>query len=134
LIGIGLFSAVSGYGYEIGTPTRMEAGFFPFALGVIAILLGATIALTGLRQAEAIEMPEWRPFLTIIAAIAAFGLLTGPLGYLPGVAAAVFIATFANQKLNIPGALVLTAVVSFGIWLIFTLGLRLSTPAIRGFY
>jgi hypothetical protein len=123
-----------GYGYKIGTPTQMGAGFFPFALGTISIILGSVIAIGGLRQTEAVGKPEWRAAVAILAAIAAFALLTGPFGYLPGVAAAVFIATFGNQKVHVPGAVVLTAVVCVGVWAIFSLGLRLSTPAIRGIY
>src|SRR5262249_25632071 len=73
-------------GYSMGTPARMGPAFFPFWLGTILFLLGVWIAVVGIRtpggDAGKLEKWHWKPLLTVLAAIVAFGLLLKIIGML----------------------------------------------------
>lgn len=59
----GLIFVISATGYGIGSPTRMGPGFFPGALGILAMLLGLGIAIKGLRttgEMPVVHIARWR--------------------------------------------------------------------------
>src|SRR3546814_3566376 len=96
---IGTYALVMAPSYGIGTPTNMGSGFFPMALGIIGIVTGLGIAVPALfRAGGAVEKIEWRPLTAVIAAIAAFAVVTAWIGYLPGAAAATGLAALADRK------------------------------------
>ena len=46
-------------GYAMGTPARMGPAYFPFWLGVILFVLGAVIAIGGLREKGQAVATSW---------------------------------------------------------------------------
>ncbi len=102
---IGLTAAYVGYGYRIGTPSRMGPGFFPLAVGLLLAFTGVLIALSargdsvssGGSPGHGHGMPDVRGALCIIASVLAFLLLGVYGGLVPATFAIVFISALGDR-------------------------------------
>ena len=99
----GLIAVFIGWGYGFGTLSALGSGAMPILaggglciLGVLQLLRTSAAHQAGERLAGAFPRSELRPLLVILAAIFAFGLLIGPLGLIPALAALSGIAWFAE--------------------------------------
>jgi len=77
----GLCAVLVGRDYPMGTALRMGAGYFPFALGALLLLLGALICIKSLVVAgEKLEPIGWRALLLVLMAIGAFAVAVDSIG------------------------------------------------------
>lgn len=129
LIGTGLAFYLAGQGLDMGTARRMGPGFLPAAAAIIVAGLGALIVLGGLRRHVDAEAPALRQTLLILAGIVAFALLVPRAGLMPAVAAAVFVAAFADPRHTVLTAALLAVGAAVGAWVVFVFGLSLQVPA-----
>lgn len=130
---VGAAAFYRSFAYGIGTISEMQAGFFPMVLSAIAVLLGIVIAIGGLlRPSEPGEAIAWRPLVAVLGGIGAFALLLRPLGLGPAVAAAAAIAALGDRQNRLLNLLVLGLVLAIACWLIFSVGLKLPLPLVRG--
>lgn len=131
---IGLFFLVDAVStLDLGTPRRMGPGAFPMLAGLILTILAFVSVLKTFHHAAAHGKADARSVAAVIASIIAFVLATPALGVLPGAALCVFLASYAVPKLAIRRRAGLTAAVTFGIWLLFIVALRLPFEAVKGF-
>lgn len=131
---LGLAFVIGASGYGIGSPTRMGPGFFPGALGILAVLLGLSIALKGLRTAgNGLPVVHWRALIAVVVGVSAFALLVEHAGMIPATFLSILIFSFGKRDPGRP-VVVLTLAASVAIitWLIFVVGLGLPTSGIRG--
>jgi hypothetical protein len=133
----GLFAAVNGPRYTLGTLMHMGPGFLPTTLGVILALLGMVIAGTAATTAEGEdegilpEHPQWFGWACILAGPLAF-ILFGKLGgMIPGTFACVFLSAFGDRTSTLRGAAVLATVVTFFGVLLFHYVLKIPMPILR---
>jgi len=125
-IAFGLFFALQSLGLDIGTAFRMGPGFFPLALAVVLILLGAVIVGQALRvEGEAIGKIAWRGLLLILPAPIFFGLTVRGLGFVPAIFITALIASFASIKMTLVQALLISAVLTVFSTLVFVEALGL---------
>ena len=132
---IGLSAVSQGFNYEVGSLTRMGAGFFPVALGVILMLLGIVVAC-GARRKAANEAgaeaehaaPEWRGWIAILASIVAFVVLGKYGGLLPASFAIVFISALGDRENTVKSALILASAISAICVVVFWWALQLQFP------
>jgi hypothetical protein len=133
---IGLFFFIQSFSYGIGTAARMQAGYFPMALGAFTTFVGISIMAPALKRGSGSKAPftriAWRPLIAVLAGLAAFALLVGPFGLIPAVFAAVLLAALGDSGSRPVGIIGLVLFVSVGIWLIFSVGLGVTTPPFRG--
>ena len=131
---IGLLAAVyAATHYDVGSIGRLGPGVFP-------ILLGASMAVTGLailiRSAfAAVEEPikiEWRNAIVIISSIVAFALLLRPAGIVPASAVTIFLSTLADGSMTLARRLLLSAILTVAVVLIFKTGFGMRVPLITG--
>jgi len=128
LVLIGLAFSINALQYGVGSALRMGAGFFPVALGLFCVVLGVTLALSGLHRADKIDPVAWRSIAAVTAGLAAFALLVNVAGLIPALAFAVVLAALGDKANNlrcIAGLVVFCCVMA---WLIFVVGL--GSPAI----
>jgi hypothetical protein len=136
---IGLGAAIQGRTYSIGTLTQMGAGFFPVALGVVLIVLGALIAGNARRTApedglpaeRSLHMPvklEWRGWLCILAGIAAFVVLGQWGGLLIATFAITFISALGDRDNTWLSAFVLASIMALIAVMVFWWALQLQIP------
>jgi len=80
-IAIGLGALLMARHYAFGSTARMGPGYFPRILGILLIVLGAIIALRGVRiQGDAIPAWRWRPTIVVLGAVVIYGIIIGWLG------------------------------------------------------
>jgi len=133
LVAIGVFAALyASSNYQVGTVAHMGPGFFPAALGWILAAVGAVIVLIAFRAPiHALKPPpfELRPFLSVVFAVAVFGLLVERLGLIPTTIVTVAVASVAERSFRLRKALILGVILAVLAWLIFTVGLQMTLPA-----
>jgi hypothetical protein len=129
-IAIGGFAVWEASGYTIGELSRMGPGYFPVALGVVMIGLGAALIFEGRRaDAEPAENPAWRTLIAVLTGIGAFALLLERTGLVPASVALVLLAALAEPQYR-PGQTVLLALAISAISvLVFTVLIGLPLPA-----
>jgi len=138
LLGAGVI--YKGASYGVGTLTQMGAGYIPVVLGVLLIILGASLGLTARLSTQAmasdLQVPgahgplrvEWRGWLCIIGGVCAFVLLGVYGGLVPAAFAAVFIAALGDRKNTAKDAALLAAAMTVAGALIFRIGLNMQLP------
>jgi hypothetical protein len=131
---IGLFTVVVGRHYQLGTLTRMGPGYFPVALGVVLIGIGAMIALTarmgGGAEAgeEVVRWPDPRGAVCILLGVVAFIVLGEHGGLVPATFASVFISALGDRSGTLKSSLILAAGVTLVGVLVFSYGLQVQFP------
>ena len=124
--------AVGATNYSMGTSARPGAGYFPLILGVLTAILGAIILFKALtietEGGDPIGAIAWRPLIVIVAAIAVFGMALPRLGMIITVPILIFITSIAGDEFHWKGVLINAIVLTFGAWVIFIWGLKLTIP------
>jgi hypothetical protein len=134
----GLFAALNGPRYTLGSLMHMGPGFLPTTLGVILAILGIVIAGSAATAKEGEdeegilpEHPQWFGWGCILAgplAFIAFGKLGGMI---PGTFMCVFVAALGDRDATWRGAAILAAVVTFFGVLLFHYLLKIPMPVLR---
>lgn len=128
---VGALFLAGSFNMRVGSVMSMGPGYFPLACSIIVILLGLWIALSGLSSTEAIGKPEWAPALSVLGAVAAFGLLLGPFGLIPAVAAGSLISSLGDRTSKPVEAVLLAVGTAVATWLVFRVGLGLQMPGLK---
>lgn len=119
-------------GYTMGTPARMGPGFFPFYLGVILMLLGIVVLVSGLKVHQGddgkIEKFHWKPILFVLGSVVVFGILLKPLGMLLDGVILVLGASLGSYEFRPKQAVILGIALSIFCALVFVAGLKLPIP------
>jgi hypothetical protein len=120
-------------GYSMGTPARMGPAFFPFWLGMILVLLGVIIAVTGYRARGGTDSGfprfHWIPILYVLGAVILFGMILRPVGMLLAGIILVFIASYGNpEKVSVRATAFLAVGLVTFCALVFAWGLKLPIP------
>jgi Tripartite tricarboxylate transporter TctB family len=135
----GLFAAVNGPRYALGTLMHMGPGFMPTALGVILVLLGITIAVNAATATEGEaaeegilpEHPQWLAWACILASPLAFIVFGKFGGMIPGTFMCVFVAALGDRDATWRGVTILASVVTlFGV-LLFHYLLKIPMPVLK---
>lgn len=130
-IATGLLFAVLSQQYQMGTASRMGPGWFPTALGIILVILGA-ITLTGSLSKSAgeaeLEPVGWREIGLILGAVALFAGLLTHLGMVLSATILILIAAIASHEFRLKETLISIAVLLVMSYLVFAKGLELQFP------
>jgi len=135
----GLMFIVTGIGfawgattYSFGQSARPGPGYFPFGLGVILAALGALVLFKALtietEGGEPVGKFAWKPILIILASIILFGIILPRFGLIISLPILVFLSSLAGDEFHWGEALVNSAILTLGSWLIFIVGLNLTIP------
>jgi hypothetical protein len=135
----GLFIALKGTTYRLGTLMHMGPGFLPTALGVLLCLLGIVIvggALVPSEEGDANpakerilpENPQWWAWFCILMSPVLFIVFGSEFGMIPGTFACVFIAALGDKKATWKSTFILASVVTaFGV-VLFSYFLQVPMP------
>lgn len=118
--------------YSFGSSARPGPGYFPFGLGVILAALGAFTVFEAVTletdDGEPVGAFAWKPLITILASVFAFGVLLPRLGMALTIPILVFVSSLAGDTFKWRDALINSVVLTVGSWIIFILGLKLVIP------
>jgi hypothetical protein len=128
-VAVGIAALVLSHSYEIGTAARMGPGYFPRALGILLVVLGAVLTLRGFRSATD-ERPHWRfrPLLIVLVSVGVFSLTASRLGVVVAGLLLVFIASMASPEFRWREALASAVICGLAAAALFVYGLRLPLP------
>ena len=131
-IGIGAGFAIQATTYNMGSAARMGPGYFPFWLGVVLALIGASVLISALSTKTAetrVSRFDFKILLLVIGSVTLYGVALRPLGLYVSLILLVVISSLASHEFNWKVAianalfLVLFSYVAFirGLGLIFPL-------------
>lgn len=124
--------AIGALNYGFGTSASPGAGFFPFGLGVVLVLLGIMVLFKALtietEDGEPIGTFAWRPLLVIIGSVLVFGALLPRLGMVISLPLLVMSSAYASEEHTWVGSAVNAAVLTAMSYLVFIVGLKLTIP------
>jgi hypothetical protein len=125
------FSINAWMNFDAGTAARVGPAYFPIALGVVLVCLGAIVVFQSLgKESSPIGRISWRGlFFTLIAAVS-FGVSVEALGFVPSLALSVLLSAYASSKMRLLVALLLTVGLTCFCLLIFKVGLGLPLEPI----
>ncbi|MFM0512172.1 tripartite tricarboxylate transporter TctB family protein [Paraburkholderia sp. RL17-373-BIF-A] len=142
----GAGAAQQGITYSMGTLAAPGPGLFPGALGVLLMLVGLSIAVTGRRTPAAVSaaagaltaadaaslepalQPEWRGWFCIVLSIIAFIVLGSHGGLVPASFAVAFIAALGDRDNTLLSACVLGVAMAVVSVVVFWWLLQLQLP------
>ncbi|GAC1332104.1 MAG: tripartite tricarboxylate transporter TctB family protein [Beijerinckiaceae bacterium] len=135
LVLVGLGTMYQSSRYEVGSLSEIGPGFFPMVMGVILLLCGIAVAVSGGTETAAddhdealLAHPEWRAWLCILGGVLSFILLAQNAGLLPATFACVFISAQGDRSMKLKNAFILASAISiFGV-LLFHYGLKIQLP------
>ena len=134
LFGGGVLFTLGALQYSLGTNRVMGPGFFPLVVGIALTALAGIhligVALRRRRDGGVSEPLHWRPVLSVIAGLGAFGVTIGSFGLLPATAITVGIAAAGSREARLRSTLFLVAGCVVGAWIVFKLGLNVTIPSI----
>ena len=134
LIAIGAAALLIAREYRFGSTLRMGPGFFPVILGGILVVFGVCIAAIGIRRGEKIQGHlSLRALILLPFSLILFGLLMELAGFVPAMAALVFVAAASGKEFKFVEVLALTVFLTLASMAVFIWGLGLPYPLIKGF-
>jgi len=134
LIAIGAAAMLIAREYRFGSTLRMGPGFFPVILGGILVVFGVCIAAIGIRRGEKIQGHlSLRALILLPFSLILFGLLMELAGFVPAMAALVFVAAASGKEFKFVEVLALTVFLTLASMAVFIWGLGLPYPLIKGF-
>jgi hypothetical protein len=129
---VGLAFAAGALQYSMGKPARPGPGYFPLILSLLLAGLGVIVVLRSLRvHAEGgnpIGGIAWRPLAVVIGSILVFALALPTLGLLLSGPLLIVLVSLAGREFSWKGALLNSAILTAGSWVVFIWGLGLTIP------
>ena len=137
LTALGVYAAVKGQSYGLGTLSQPGAGFFPFWASVLMVGCSAAIAARALVRmrasgARAGERPlpetNWRKVWLCIAALLVYTTLLAWFGF--GISTFVVMLGLSrlDRRTTWREAIVIAVLGAAGFWLVFSYALNVSFP------
>ena len=125
----GIVALVVSSGYRMGTAARMGPGYFPRGLGVLLVVLGAVVALRGMRsKGESIPAFVLRPLIFVLGTVVIFGLVIPWTGVVLGTVFLIFVSSIASHEFRWRDALISGILLAVAAVLVFIVGLQLQLP------
>ncbi len=129
---VGVVFAVGAGNYSLGSSARPGPGYFPLLLSIIMAILGAIVLFKSLtietEGGDKIGAFAWKPLTVIVVAIAVFGALLPRLGMVVTIPILIVITSLAGDEFGWKGVAANSVVLTFGSWVIFVWGLKLTIP------
>ena len=129
---VGLAFAWGATSYNFGASARPGPGYFPFGLGILLGLLGATVLFKALtietEGGDPVGAFAWKPLGFIVGTVAVFGWSLPHLGMFVALPILVVVAALAGDEFHWGEVLFNAAVLTAGSWVIFIWGLNLTIP------
>ena len=130
--GTGAGALLMARNYPFGTTLKMGPGYFPVALSGILILFGIYVMIRGLRTNEKIQ-GNWsiRALIILPLSVVVFGILMELTGFVPALAALVFLSAASGREFKFVEVLLLTLFLGGLSVALFIWGLGLPYPLIK---
>ncbi|MGZ8981857.1 MAG: tripartite tricarboxylate transporter TctB family protein [Burkholderiaceae bacterium] len=137
-IAFGLFFAGFARQYDLGTAARMGPAYFPTMLGLLLVLIGATISFKAFRSnAEhadgAVDKFHFKPLILVLGGVVLFALLLRPGGLIVALVALIVISSLGSGEFKLKEVLPLAIGLCLLVLAVFIWGLGLTIPVLPAF-
>jgi hypothetical protein len=130
LIAVALAGTAATWKLRVGSGANMGPGYMPRAIAIGIAGFGIYFVVSALlRPFQAIEPPQPRSALSILASVAVFGVLAPTMGLFLATAATVIVAGVASRETRFIENFLFAVVMAAGAVLLFIKGLSLPVPA-----
>ncbi|HEX6004118.1 MAG TPA: tripartite tricarboxylate transporter TctB family protein [Burkholderiales bacterium] len=128
-IGFGVLAIVVSRDYPMGSAMRMGPGYFPTHVGALLVLIGAVVSGLSFKiPGGRVTRFAWRPIMLLSVAFAVFGWGMDHIGFVPSLAALVFLCALGGRRFRLLEVIILMIImVAFGVG-VFVYGLELPYP------
>ncbi len=95
--------AVQATQYSMGSAARMGPGYFPFWLGIVLALMGATVLMSALSpraETTTVSRYDFRILFLVVGSVFLYGFALRYLGLYLSVFMLVVISSFASHEFN----------------------------------
>lgn len=126
--GFGAFFAIAGSQYKFGTAAKMGPAYFPIALGLLLVMLGIVIAISGVSAnatSGKVDRFAWPTLLLILGPVVLFGLLLSKLGLVLCLVMLIAISSFASHEFSWKGMAANAAILIALCMFVFVYALKL---------
>ena len=128
-IGFGALAIFVAQDYPFGTASRMGPGYFPTWIGIILVVLGGFISLSGFKNiGEGVSKFAWKPMILLALAFSIFGWGIDHIGFVPAMVAMIVLSAAAGQDFRPKEVVLVTIGLIIGSWALFIKGLDLPFP------
>jgi hypothetical protein len=123
--------------YSLGTLMHMGPGMFPFILGILLVIVGILIFISGLmtplEEGERIlpASMEWRGWACILAGPLLFILFGEFFGMAAATFMCVFVSALGDRTATVKGSALLAAYITIGGGFLFSYLLKVPFPLFR---
>ena len=133
-VGFGAAALWFGRHLAMGTAVRMGPGYVPHMLAYIMIGLGVIISIVALvtANAEAVDVPKWKPITLVTIGIFVFAALFERTGMFPALVALILIASAGGEEFKLTEVLGNIVVLTILCILVFKVGLSMNISIING--
>jgi hypothetical protein len=119
--------------YRFGSALRMGPGFFPTVLSWVLVAFGIGIMAFGFcRRQRAAGHVSARALILIPLSLILFGILMQVAGFVPSLAALIFVSAAAGREFELKEIVLLTVALTAAAVAVFIWGLELPYPLIKG--
>ncbi len=133
LLAVGVWFFVRALRLSIGSATAMGPGYYPvLASGSLILLSLIIIGLSFFRPAT-LPQAQWRPLVSICAAILTFALTMDYFGLMPAIFCTVLVAALADKRSRPLSAVILGLLLCVGAYIIFIKLLGMPMRPFKGF-
>jgi hypothetical protein len=126
---LGIAAIAVGARYNLGTAARMGPGYFPRILGILLVVLGAIIALRGIKiPGPPVPAWKWRPTLVVLGSVVLFGLMVAKIGVAISTVVLIVASSAASHEFRAKEAIIAGVLLSALAVGVFVVGLNLQLP------
>ena len=128
----GAFAALVARKYSMGTAEDIGAGYFPFWLAALLVVLGSVLCLTSLAPRAArteIGRIDLKATAWIVGSVVLFGFSLAHLGVVLSVLPLVIVSSMGSHEFTWKGTVASALILAALVYLVFVQGLHLQFPA-----
>ena len=128
-VAIGAFAVAVAFNYPMGTAARMGPGYFPRALGLLLMILGAASVFRSFREkGEPIARWKFRPIVITLGSTVIFGLILQYVGLALSTVFLVFASSAASHEFRPWEALIVGLFMAVLCTAVFVYGINVQMP------
>lgn len=128
-MGFGAVALYFSQPYSVGVASRMGPGYFPRALGILLVSLGALLSLLSFRSSRESKIAwRWRPLLVVLLSVCIFPWVMEVLGLIVTSVLLVFISSMAGDEFRWKEALISGVILGIAATAVFVHGLAIPLP------
>jgi len=135
LAAVGIYTALTSYGFGLGSLSQPAAGFFPFWASVLMVGCStAVVARAILPKVAAVEavpaghIPSWGKLAACVAMLLGYAIALSLIGFAPSTFLVMLALSRLDSRTSWLASFLIAALGSAGFWLVFVRGLAVKFP------